>query len=135
MSLRHLYRVSPRKLHHDLHKYSWTLTFFFITHLYAGNCYDREILGSVKKYCTISHHTSGLLKLRSHCLWCSVFITAHAVIGGELTQVRRWTSILSKRRNLKNKSALITACSQGIGEQVAIDFAKQGTKCFLINQY
>ncbi len=36
--------------------------------------------------------------------------------------------------NLKNKSALITACSQGIGEQVAIDFAKQGTKCFLISR-
>ena len=31
--------------------------------------------------------------------------------------------------NLKNKFVLITACSQGIGEQVALDFAKEGAKC------
>jgi 3-oxoacyl-[acyl-carrier protein] reductase len=36
--------------------------------------------------------------------------------------------------DLKNKTVLITACSHGIGEQVAIDFAKQGTKCFLISR-
>ncbi len=36
--------------------------------------------------------------------------------------------------NLKNKYVLITACSQGIGEQVALDFAKEGTKCILVSR-
>ena len=36
--------------------------------------------------------------------------------------------------NLKKKSVLITACSQGIGEQVAINFAREGTKCFLVSR-
>ena len=36
--------------------------------------------------------------------------------------------------NLKNKFVLITACSQGIGEQVALDFAKEGAKCILVSR-
>ena len=36
--------------------------------------------------------------------------------------------------DLKNKTALITACSQGIGEKVALDFAKEGTRCFLLSR-
>ena len=36
--------------------------------------------------------------------------------------------------NLKNKFVLITACSQGIGEQVALDFAKEGAKCILVSK-
>ena len=35
---------------------------------------------------------------------------------------------------LKNKTALITGCSAGIGESIAINFSKNKTKCMLISR-
>ena len=35
---------------------------------------------------------------------------------------------------LKNKKVLVTACSQGIGKEIAIGFSKEKTKCFLVSR-
>ncbi len=35
---------------------------------------------------------------------------------------------------IKNKKVLITACSQGIGREVALDFSREKTKCFLVSR-
>ena len=35
---------------------------------------------------------------------------------------------------IKKKIVLITACSQGIGEQIAINFAKEGASCYLVSR-